>query len=159
MVIVKVIRHSDGGLGYLYNMCHYVSDYRAIARGGFGVNWFDPDMAYHQMAVVKKHFIQNSTNPLIHLVVSLDGECDHEAFAVRAAPLIATYFKDQYQLLWCVHCAGEDDAHYHIHILLHSVNLKTGRLFHSGPYEMNGFGYHVKAITGTPFQVVFRPTE
>ena len=158
MVIVKVIRHSDGGLGYLYNMCHYVTDYRAVARGGFGVDPFNPETTYQQMAAVKQYYGQTSTNPLIHLVVSLEGKCNTVEFAVQTAPLIAAYFKKHYQLLWCVHCADHDDAHYHIHILLNSVNLMNGRLFHSGRYEIYQFAYHVRTLTGLPFQVVFHHT-
>lgn len=159
MVIIKVIRHSDGGCDYLYNMCHYVTDSRAIARGGFGVDPSNPEVVYQQMTAVKKHFNQTSTNPLIHLVISLDGKCDSKAFAVQAAPMIAAYFHKKYQLLWCVHRADETDAHYHIHIMLNSVNLENELLFHSGRYEIYKFAYHVRAITGLPFRVVFNPTE
>ncbi len=155
MVIVKVIRHSDSGIDYLRNMVNYVTDYRAIAMGGSGVDYTDPQIAFKQMLLVKSHYNQISMNPLIHFVISLDGTCDNEYFARQAAPAIAAYFKDKFQLLWCVHHKDEEDAHYHIHILLHSVNVMNGKLFHSGPYEINGFCYHVKAITGMPFHVVF----
>ena len=155
MVIVKVIRHSDGGEEYLRNMVHYITDGRAIVRGGYGVDISNPDQAYAQMMAVKQYYHQTSMNPLIHIVVSLDGFCDNEQFAAYAAPLIAGYFREQYQLLWCVHHKDEENSHYHIHILLHSVNVMNGKLFHSGPYEINGICYHVKAITGIPFHVVF----
>ena len=154
-VILKVIRHTGNYENYLRNMVGYVTDYRAIVYGGYGVNYTDPNMAFLQMMQVKQYYCQMSTNPLIHLVVSLDGACDNEAFAIQAAPAIAAYFKDCYQLMWCVHHKDEEDTHYHIHILLHSVNVMNGRLFHSGPYEMNGFGYHVKNITGMPVRIHF----
>ena len=154
-VILKVIRHSGSGIDYLQNMVQYVTDYRAISYGGFGVNYTDPNMAFSQMMQVKAYYCQTSTNPLIHFVISLDGPCDNEAFAVQAAPAIASYFRDSYQLLWCVHRADDADAHYHIHILLNSVNVMNGRLFHSGPCEINGFGYHVKNVTGMPFRIVW----
>lgn len=51
-----------------------------------------------------------------------------------------------------VHTADPDSSHYPI--LLHSVNLQNGKLYHSGPYERNAFGYHVKAVTGIGFRLV-----
>lgn len=154
-VVIKVIRHADGGMDYLRNMCNYIRDGREIARGGYGLNPYDAGAAYSQMEAVRKYYCQMSTNPLIHFVVSFDGLTDTERFAVEAAPMIAEYFGNTYQLLWCVHAADENSSHYHMHILLHSVNLMNGRLFHSGPYEVNGFCYHVKNITGMPYQQVF----
>ena len=53
-----------------------------------------------------------------------------------------------------VYASGDAyDSRYHI--LLHTVNLLNGKLFHSGPYEINGFGYHVKNITYRPFQIYY----
>ena len=98
-VILKVIRHSGNYDDYLRNMVGYVTDYRAIMYGGYGVNYTDPNMAFSQMMQVKQYYCQTSTNPLIHLVASLDGTCDNEAFAIQAAPAIAAYFKDSYQRL------------------------------------------------------------
>ncbi len=155
MVVIKVIRHSGSGVDYLQNMCNYVTDSRAIARGGFGVNAYDAESAFSQMLAVREHYNQLSTNPLVHIIVSFDGSCDDEAFAIQTAPLIASFFAAEYQVMWCVHRADAYDAHYHIHILLHTVNLLNGKLFHSGPYEINGFGYHVKSITNRPFQIYF----
>ncbi|MEE3403252.1 MAG: relaxase/mobilization nuclease domain-containing protein [Acutalibacteraceae bacterium] len=151
--IVKFIRHSDAGMPYLWNMCFYGRE-REISRGGFGLNPYDPETAYSQMEAVKRYFNQTSTNPLIHIVVSFDGWTDNAEFAMKNAPAIAAFFKDHYQLIWMVHPADPDSSHFHMHILLHSVNLQNGKLFHSGPYEMNAFCYHVKSITGMGFRLV-----
>ena len=55
---------------------------------------------------------------------------------------------NNYQVMWGVHPSDPDSSHHHMHILLNSVNLMNGTLFHSGPYEVNGFCNHVKTITG-----------
>ncbi len=154
-VLIKVIRHSDGGLQYLQNLCGYMRDGREIAYGGYGLNPYDAGAAYAQMEAVKRYYGQTSTNPLVHFVVSFDGVTDNMDFAMRAAPMIASYFMQNYQVMWSVHPSDPDSSHFHQHILLHSVNLQNGRLFHSGPYEVNGFCYHVKAITGMPYRVVY----
>ena len=156
MVIIKVIRHSGEVSGYLQSMVGYVTDERAIAPGALGLNPYNPAMAYEQMVAVKQYYNQTSTNPLVHLVVSLDGNFNNQEAAVQLAPLITAYFKGDYQLMWCVHAPdASSEHHYYIHILLHSVNVQNGHLFHSGPYEMNAFGYYVKRITGDSFQVCY----
>ena len=93
MVVIKVIRHSGSGLDYLQKMCGYVTNWRAIVYGGFGVNADTPDMAFSQMLAVRQRYNQLSTNPLVHIVVSLDGSCDDEAFAIQAAPLIVSFLR------------------------------------------------------------------
>lgn len=157
-VLVKVIRHSDPGLPYLRNMCSYGIN-REIARGGYGVNPYDPQIAYSQMQTARQYYTQMSTNPLIHIVVSFDGPTNSAEYAIQAAPLIAAYFKEAYQLIWSVHPADEDSSHYHMHILLHSVNMQNGNLFHSGPFEIGSFAYYVREITGMPFQIVYETRE
>lgn len=154
MVIIKVIRHSGEVSEYLQSMIGYVTDSRALVSGGYGLNPYNPAMAYAQMVAVKQYYNQTSMNPLIHLVVSLDGVSNNAEIAVMMAPWIASYFQSNYQLMWCLHAPDELSAHhYHIHILLNPVNVQNGHLFHSGPYEMNAFGFHVKSITGDSFQV------
>lgn len=102
MVIIKIILHSRSDLTYLQNMIGYVTDSRAIVRGCYGVNPFNPSIAYGQMITVKGYYNQMNSNPLVHIVVSLDGENDNEEVVAQIAPTIAAYFKDKYQLMWCV---------------------------------------------------------
>ncbi|MCR4759731.1 MAG: relaxase/mobilization nuclease domain-containing protein [Oscillospiraceae bacterium] len=101
-VIVKVIRHKDPGLSYLWNLCGYGRDHE-IARGGFGVNPNDQQTAYEQMLATRRYYNQLSSNPAAHIVVSFDEETNNEEFAVNNAPAIAAYFQDSYQLIWAVH--------------------------------------------------------
>ena len=160
MVIVKLIRDTDGGIAYLRNTVRYVANARkAIAFGGFGVDDTDPEFAFRQMCIVKKRYHQTSMNPLLHFVVSFDGACNNERFAVQAAPYIAEYFADEYQLMWCVHCKDKKDAHYHMHILLNSVNVVNGKLIRSARQDVHCFAIHVKRITGMLYRVVFEPVK
>lgn len=153
-VIVKVIRHKDPGLPYLRSLCGYGRDHE-IARGGFGVNPNDQQTAYEQMLATRRYYNQLSSNPAAHIVVSFDEETNNEEFAVNNAPAIAAYFQDSYQLIWAVHPADVDSSHYHLHIMLNTVNAKNGNLFHSGPAEMHAFAAHVMQFTGQPYKLVF----
>lgn len=157
-IIVKAIRHANAGLPYLRNMCYYGRD-REIARGGFGVNSQNPEAEYTQMVAVRQYFNQTSTNPLVHMVISLDGTTDNADYAVSHAAEIAGYFKDSYQLAWSVHPPEEHSSHHHIHIVLNSVNVQNGNLFHSGPAEMHAFAAHVKEITGMDYQLEFEQRQ
>ncbi len=154
-IIVKIIRDSDGGLQYLQNACNYIRDGRELTCGGFGVNPFDAKAAYRQMEAVKSYYGQTSTNPLLHFIVSFDGPTDNLVFASQAAPVIAAFFKDNYQVMWSVHHADGDSAHYHMHLVMNSVNLQNGKLYHSGPSELNQFCCHVKAVTGMEYQLIY----
>ena len=154
-VIVKVIRHSDGGSAYLRNMCWYVRDERKLAYGGYGVNISDFQTAYEQMECLRRYYSQVSTNPLVHIIISFDEETDNIQFAVANAHKIASYFMKEYIYLWCIHKKDEECSHIHMHLLLNSVNLKNGKLFHSGIYEMNEFCYHIQKITHMEWKLVF----
>ncbi|MEE3404923.1 MAG: relaxase/mobilization nuclease domain-containing protein [Acutalibacteraceae bacterium] len=153
-VIVKVIRHSNPGLSYLWSLCGYGRDHE-IMRGGFGVNPYDRKVAYAEMLAPRMYFNQLSTNPAAHIVVSFDGRTDNAAFALNNAPAIAAYFKNSYQLIWAVHPPDVDSSHYHMHIMMNSVNVNNGSLFHSGPPEMHAFAAHVMQFTGQPYKLVF----
>ncbi len=47
-------------------------------------------------------------------------------------------------------------SHYHVHIMLNSVNVKNGSLFYSGPAEMHAFAAYVMRLTGQPYKLVFQ---
>lgn len=153
-VIVKVIRHTNPGLPYLWNLCNYGRDHE-IARGGYGLNPYVQDAAYSQMVALRRYYNQLSSNPAAHIVVSFDEETNNEEFAVNNAPAIAAYFQDSYQLIWAVHPADVDSSHYHMHIMLNSVNVNNGSLFHSGPPEMHAFASHVMQFTNQSYNLVF----
>lgn len=153
-IIVKVIRHTNPGLPYLRNLCNYGRDHE-IARDGLGVNPDIQDVAYAQMVALRRYYNQLSTNPAAHIVVSFDGWTDNAEFVLQNAPAIAAYFQNSYQLIWSVHPADQDSSHYHMHIMLNSVNIQSGKLFHSGPAEMHAFAAYVMQFTGQPYKLVF----
>ena len=158
-IIVKIIKRSDARIGYLHNMCRYVRDHRAIEKGGNGVNILDPEKAFAEMVWIRQYYGQVSTNPLIQIVVSFDEWTDNIQSAKVLAPQIADIFKNEYMYLWCLHHNDKESAHFHMHILLHSVNIVNGNLFHSSIYNMNGFCYHVTRLTHLPCQLIFEDTK
>ncbi len=70
MAKVSIIRNTYGGTQYLQNALNYVSDSRAMYGGGYGVDPYDPNIAYDQMMATRRYFGKVSGNPLVHIVVA-----------------------------------------------------------------------------------------
>ena len=81
MAKIDVIRNTYGGLEYLQNALDYVSDDRALYRGGYGVNSYDYNMAYNQMLYIRQYFNKVSGNPLVHIVIAYNDQVKDIAVA------------------------------------------------------------------------------
>ncbi len=149
MVYVKLLRDTYGGEKYLRNACAYVENSeRYICGGGYGVDPYNLSYAYNQMMGVKRYFSKTSGNPLLHFVVSYDRSVSDPFSAADISNTVVSYFTPEYQLLWCVHGKDRGCSHYHTHIVLNSVSYVNGKMFHSGPAEMNAFARYVGTVTG-----------
>lgn len=155
MVYVKLIRNTYGGLQYLHNICLYPARRDKMAReevcgiGGFGINYLDPEAAYHQMFLIKAFYGKECSNPLIHYIVSYDSNVKDAGQACKATKQIAAYFKDKYQVLWGVHHVPHGCSDYHAHIILNSVSFVDGLMYHSDLGEIKRFCRCVEKVTGT----------
>ena len=65
MAKVIMIRNTFGGCKYLQKALKYIRDERAIAGGAFGVDTYDPEVAFYQMMCTKRFFNKTGGNPLI----------------------------------------------------------------------------------------------
>lgn len=123
MVVVKVKRTTAGGQLYLKNACGYVENLeRSVGIGGYGADPYNPQNAFRQMMTVKEYYTKTSGNPLMHIVVSFDGNVPDAGTACAFAPQIATYFYGRYQTVWYVHGKDRGCSHYYVHILINSVS-------------------------------------
>ena len=103
MAKINIIRNTYGGLEYLLNALAYVSDGRALYRGGLGVNPYDYKKSYIQMLIVRKWFNKLSGNPLVHIVIAYNDQVKDIAVAAMYGQKCAMYFADKYQVLYCTH--------------------------------------------------------
>ena len=148
MVVIKVKRDTCGGEKYLKNAVNYVGDGRAVEVRGYGVNPYNAKNTYDQMMTVKKYFGKTGDNPLMHFVISYDNTVTDRETASIMTEQIAKDFADEYQLLTGIHEANQGGSLYHAHIIMNSVNLNDGKLYHSGITELKQLAMHVHEVTG-----------
>ena len=147
MFDVIIIRNTYGGLEYLRRGCFYVTNHaRAIAPGGFGVNYTDADNCYQNMLAIKQFYHKTSDNPLLHIVVSYSSNVNDIYTAIRYSQKIASYFND-YQYAYCTHAKDRECSYFHMHLIINSVSYINGKLISSWFGRMHQFCAHVAAIT------------
>lgn len=152
MGVLKVIRHTDYEQDYLRNAEEYIL-YGEADIGCKGSLNTDINTAYIQMLRVKRYYGKTSGNPLFHFVVSYDSRNIWSMdFAVRKTIQIADYFKDRYQVIWCVHHKKEkkNGKHsaslFHAHIMINSVSYADGKMYSGNMSEIYKFREHIKKL-------------
>ncbi len=156
MVIVKVIKNSNPENNYLMYSCEYVfNPEKAIDTGGYGVSSYNAHDAYNQMVLTKKYFNKTSGNPLVHIVISYDKSVNDAQTACQMSKQCASYYADNYQLLYCTHEKERENSNYHTHIIVNSVNYNNGLMFNSNIPNMNQFCDYVSNVTGQKTKLYF----
>ena len=148
MAKIDIIRNTYGGLEYLLNALAYVSDDRALYRGGYGVNPYDYTKAYNQMLMTRQYFNKVSGNPLVHIVIAYNDKVKDIAVAAKYGQKCAMYFTGKYQVLYCTHLKDTDCGSMHTHIIINAVGYHSGQMIQTGYEEMYFFCQHVSKVTG-----------
>ena len=148
MAKIDIIRNTYGGLEYLQNALEYVSDDRALYRGGFGVDPYNCSNAYDQMLLTRKYFNKTSGNPLVHIVIAYNDEVKDIAVAAEYGRKCAMYFAGKFQLLYCTHLKDTLCGSLHTHIIINSVSYVNGQMIVTGWEEMNAYCQYVAQVTG-----------
>ena len=157
MVVVTVNRNTYGGEDYLRKACSYVTDpSRAIAPGGFGVDYTDAAKCFQNMWATKRYYGKTSDNPLLHIVISYeDGVKDADTAALYSRK-IASYYNGNYQNVFCAHEKDRHCSHYHTHLVVNSTAYTNGHLINSWMGNMNQFCAHVINVTGQKVWLEFK---
>ena len=148
MAKIDIIRNTYGGLDYLQNALAYVSDERALYRGGYGVDPYNYTRAYDQMLIVRKWFNKLSGNPLVHIVIAYNDQVKDIAVAAVYGQKCAMYFAGKFQVLYCTHLKDTDCGSIHTHIIINSVGYQNAQMITTGYEEMAFFCEYVTAVTG-----------
>ena len=148
MVIVKLKRDTYGSnTDYLAHALRYVGNPKKCEYiAGFGIDPYDLDHCYNQMMTVKKYYHKSGDNPLVHFIISFDSNVKTLHKAIVNSYHIALCFKNQYQVLWCVHYKKRGDSRYHIHMVVNSVNLVDGKLINTSPEFMSNFCKYIRDV-------------
>ena len=157
MVLIKLIKDTYGvATDYLHKSQEYIyNPQKANYINAFGVSAHDVETTESQMTYVKRYFHRIADNPLIHIVVSFPKEIKTLQKAIELALHIAFFFKDEYQVIWCIHYKATERSFYHIHFILNSVHLKTGNLYDSSRENLYDFNDWVECKTGVNSRAFF----
>lgn len=148
MAKIDVIRNTYGGLEYLNNALGYVSDNRAMYRGGYGVNPYDNSMAYNQMLYTRQYFNKVSGNPLVHIIIAYNDQVKDLYTAAQYGNMSAQYFSPRFQILYCTHEKDNTCGSFHTHIIINAVSYINGQMIVTGYNEMYDFCQYVYQVTG-----------
>ncbi len=150
----RITNNGDGAgyfrycVAYAYKEKYNPGEMR-IETKGYGVCDIDALYTYEEMYLVKKYYEKTGDNPVMHFVVSFDNKTVRTAEAACAlTEKIAMFFAPDYQLLTVVHQEDQGHSDYHAHFILNTVNLKTGKLYHSGSEELFKLGMFIHNLTG-----------
>ena len=156
MVIMDVIRDTQGGLKYLHNACAYLeNEEKSIYTGGFGVNPYNLNTTYRQMVSVRQYYEKTSGNPLMHFIISFDEAVQTENAAIFYAQNLALFFSSRYQVLYCVHYKPRGCSLYHAHIIINAVSFVDGLMYNSNPEEINRFSTYTANLLNCRVRWVF----
>ncbi len=148
MAKIDIIRNTYRGVNYLQNALNYVSDSRAMSGGGYGVNPYDPNIAYDQMMAVRQYFGKASGNPLVHIVVAYNNSVKDINTAARFGQQCANFFSSRFQVLYCTHKKDFHCGHFHTHIIINSVSFINGQMIQTGYNEMKSYCDFITQVTG-----------
>lgn len=151
----KRITDNGNGRGYFRNCVGYGYKEKLepsealIQTKGYGVCDTNPDHTYDQMQAVKRYYGKTGDNPVMHIVVSYDKKnvTDPDT-ACEYTEQIAGFFKDKYQMITAVHKEDQGNSLYHAHIVMNTVDVNIGKLYHSGRKELAELAIAVHDVTG-----------
>jgi len=154
MGIFKMIRHTDGGYDYLNHAVNYVL-YGKASCDCIGSPNTSLEYPLEQMHYVKKYFDKTGGNPLFHFILSYTIRTAYDVERAKSVTrMIADYFANRYQIIWCVHEKhmakkyGSVSSMYHAHFVMNSVSYVDGRMFGGSRSEIYTFLDYVKRVTG-----------
>lgn len=155
IITQKRITDNGDGRGYFRNVINYAYKDKPepgealVQIKGYGVCDTNPDYTYEQMNQVKKYFGKTGDNPVMHFVVSYDKRTVNDPdTACEYTEQIAKLFNGQYQMITAVHQEDQGNSLYHAHIVMNSVDMNTGKLYHSGRKELSALAMKVHDVTG-----------
>ena len=162
----KRITDNGEGKGYFLNCVNYVYKEKPepgeelIQTKGYGVCDTNAEYTYEQMQAVKKYHGKVGDNPVMHFVVAFDKKSVRDAeTACKYTEQIVDQLKSDYQTITAVHQEDQGNSLYHSHIVINTVNVNDGKLYHSGLSELKKLAIHVHDVTGSYCKAVIKKAD
>ncbi|SEH87641.1 Relaxase/Mobilisation nuclease domain-containing protein [Ruminococcus flavefaciens] len=151
----KRVTNNGDGAGYFKHCINYVYQDKPepgeslVQTRGYGVCDTNPRYTYQQMYALKQYYGRTGDNPVMHFVVSFDRNKVFDAItACNLTEMIANHLRARYQVITAVHMEDQGGSLFHAHLIVNSVDIYTGRLYHSGPYELQQLAMFIHNLTG-----------
>ena len=143
MSIMKMTSTSNKNSQYFQKLYDYITD-DAKSEGLVGTNGCSVVNAVPSMETLKKLLHKTGGRQTIEITLSLtpDTKGIDDNTYLRVADRVASFYPD-YQSYYAVH---KDSNLRHIHIVMNSVNFKTGRKFTQSKSELNRFRQLVNTV-------------
>lgn len=133
---MAVLRYVKESPRTLYGVLEYVSDNKKTSPElifGIGVN---PQRAFEEMMLVKQLHIKERQRQYKQIILSFDEEESSKlpiSQLLQIGLQVGEFWGKDYQVLGAIHTDGRNT---HIHYIVNSVNIHTGRKFTSSRMEM-----------------------
>lgn len=108
---------------------------------GFGI---DPEYAVEEMETIKKIWNQTDGRQYKHYIFSFDNDVTlPQQTLIKIGQEIGAYYADDYQILMAMHF---DTNNIHIHYVLNTVNMFTGKKFNLSKAEIFKYKLYINQI-------------
>ena len=143
MSIMKMTSTSNRNSQYFQKLHDYITE-DTKTEGVVGANGCSVVNAVPSMETLKKLLHKTGGRQTIEITLSLtpDMKGTDDNIYLRVADRVASFYPD-YQSYYAVH---KDSNLRHIHIVMNSVNFKTGRKFTQSKSELNRFRQQVNTV-------------
>lgn len=139
MSVLKYANGQNRGLDAIRKGVTYVLNPDKTKPNLTEFNGVSRDTPCEDMETVQTLLSKNTGRRYIHIVISFDRNVS-VAIAYNVACYAAEYYADNYQYVLAIHT---NTANVHAHIILSTVNVRTGKKFSQSRKEMLTFREHV----------------
>lgn len=139
MSILKFIDGKNRGKGALRQAINYILNPEKMPGNFILGNGINLDTPYEDMETVQALFGKNTGRRYIHYILSFDEDVSGE-MALEVAEEAASYFADEFQYVLAIHTNKRNN---HAHVVVSTINIRTGNKFSQSKAEMLEFRNHV----------------
>lgn len=125
MSVIKFISGKNRELSQLKTAVDYVLNKEKTGGKYIACNGVSAEEAYEDMRTVKMLHGKERGRQYIHFVISFNKGVSSE-LAFRVSRLCAKYYENEYQFVLAIHT---NTSNVHAHVILNTVNAKTGKKF------------------------------
>ena len=150
-IIVKIVDEKYEKKDDVEALIRYIAEDNYCGRAYnnyFGMRANNSKAGAEDILAVQNKYNKNPSTILRHIVISFGEDYFVSPGQVQEiADKIAEYYNNEYQVMYGIHdknSSGENQIH--IHMMVGSVNFRTGKILHEGIGELNEFKKYVEDV-------------